>query len=166
MFQRTWFTTARKVGEELMKNREGTTLDQTLPARWPPEPMAETQQALPPARAVAVRRRTVGAVITVIAVVPRARPTDAVEDQPDDLVSLQQIERFGEVASRGLVRGDDEQKSVDPFADLAAVRHHHDRRRVDQDVVVEAPRLSHQHLKPRRHEQLVELAVWTAGGQH
>ena len=74
-------------------------------------------------------------------VVAGRRPRVLVEDQPDELRGVEERQRLLDHPPRRAVRAHHEDHPVDELLQDPAVRHGNDGRRVDDDVVVPAPRL-------------------------
>src|SRR2546428_5919794 len=104
----------------------------------------------PPFQAVAVGGRVIIAVR-----VPEERTIVAVENEADDLRGLNEVERFVQQFARRPVSRHDQEESIDPFPDDTAVRDRDERRRVQQDVVVLAPRLPEKLPESWRFQELV-----------
>src|SRR5206468_4206015 len=104
----------------------------------------------PPTQSVAVGGRVIFAVR-----VPEERPVVAVEDETDDLRGVNETERFLQQFARCPVSRHDHEEPIDPFPDQTGVRDRDERGRVQQDVVVPAPRLPEELTESRRFQELV-----------
>jgi hypothetical protein len=104
--------------------------------------------------------------VLVITVVTGQGAIVAVEDNANHLGRIERTERFEEQPSWRFVGADDDQEPVGPSSNEPAIRQRNERRRIDQNVIIEIASLSQEIFESRRIQQLIRPTLRRASGHH